>query len=282
MQVIERLAELDGAFDAVLCDIWGVVHGGGQVFAPVPPLLRALREQGIPVALLSNVPRASAVMPQMLLRHGLSEDAYDAVVTSGDVTRSELARRAPGPVHRLGRENDTSLWQGLGLEFSALGPARFVAIAGLRTGEHPDDYLPALRAASVRDLELVCANPDIQVPDGDTLIWTAGSVAQRYALLGGRVIALGKPHQAIYQRARTVLEHAAGRPLDPRRILAIGDGISTDLRGANRSGLLSLLVATGLNKDSLLGASGQVDSGRVDEALTRAGATADYVMAALA
>lgn len=282
MLVIERLAELDGAYDAVLCDIWGVVHGGGQVFAPVPPLLSELRRRGIPVALLSNVPRASSVMPELLERHGLTHDAYDAVVTSGDVTRSELARRAPGPVHRLGRENDTSLWQGLGLKFSALGPARFVAIAGLKPGEHPDDYLPALRAARARDLELVCANPDVQVPDGDRLIYTAGSVAQRYALLGGRVIALGKPDKAVYQRARTVLEHAAGRQLEPRRILAIGDGIGTDILGANRSGLLSLLVATGLNETRLLDASGRVDPVRVEAALTKSGTTADYVMTSLA
>jgi HAD superfamily hydrolase (TIGR01459 family) len=281
-RTIDGLADLDGRFDALLCDIWGVVHNGGAVHPGVAEALTAVRRSGRPVVLVSNVPRASSTIPRTLLRRGLPDDAYDAIVTSGDATRQELARRSPGPVHRLGRETDTSLWEGLGLEFTGLGPARFLAMAGLLPGQHPDDYGSVLRAAHVRDLELVCANPDLQVPDGAGLAWCAGSVAQRYAALGGRVVMSGKPEAAIYARARSVIDGVAGRSVAAARILAVGDGIGTDVRGANRSGLTCLFIATGLNGDTLLDATGAADPVLVQRALSAAGARADYVMTSLA
>jgi HAD superfamily hydrolase (TIGR01459 family) len=281
VRTIDRLDELLGDFDAILCDIWGVVHDGLGVHAGVPEALRDARSAGLPVVLLSNVPRPYHSILPGLRALGLPDDAYDAVVTSGDVTRAELARRSPGPAHRLGRDTDSSLWEGLGLELSALGPARFIAIAGLRPGEHPDDYLPALRAARVRDLELVCANPDVQVPDGGQVIWAAGAVAQRYAGLGGRVVAPGKPDRAVYARAASVIERLLGRAVQARRILAIGDGIITDVRGANRSGLTCLFVASGLNGTALLDQQGQPDPELVTHALRAAGTHADFVTSRL-
>jgi HAD superfamily hydrolase (TIGR01459 family) len=232
--------------------------------------------------MLSNVPRPASAIPDSLRRLGLPDEAWDAVVTSGDVTRTELARRSPGPVHRLGRDTDTALWAGLGLEFTGLSAARFLAMAGLRgPGETPADYETVLRAARARDLELVCANPDVQVPSGGGLLWCAGAVAREYALLGGRVIMAGKPHAPIYQRARDLLDRRARRHVPRSGILALGDGIATDIVGANRMGLDSVFIATGINGDALL-SNGHLDVGRAGAALEAAGARATYVMERLA
>lgn len=277
----ESLAELIGDYDAIVCDIWGVVHDGRTVLPGAPAALRAARAAGLPVVLVSNVPRTSLTVPDALRRVGVPDDAWDAIVTSGDVTRAELARRSPGPVHRIGRETDASLWSGLGLEFSGMGPARFMAIAGLDPDEEPDDYDGVLRRARARDLELVCANPDIQVPAGPGLAWTAGSVAVRYRVLGGRVVAPGKPEGAIYERVRSVVDRLRGRATPAGRILAIGDGIPTDVRGANRAGMDCLFVATGLNRDTLLAGDGRPDLGKVQAALAAAGARAKHVLAEL-
>ncbi len=277
MQQLTSLRELDERYDAILCDIWGVLHDGETLFAGVAELLVGLRGAGKVVVLVSNVPRPGWTLPRHLDALGLPAEAYDAIVTSGDVIRPELARRAPGPVHRLGRSGDEGLWDGLGLEFGPIGQAQVLAIAGLRAGETPADYADALRRARARDLTMLCANPDIQVQSGDGLAWCAGAIARDYGLLGGRVIQTGKPHAPIYARAREAVDRVAGRSVPQDRLLAIGDGIGTDIVGANRAGIDSVFVATGMQGDSLL-TEGRVDLPRAEAALTAAGARATYVL----
>jgi HAD superfamily hydrolase (TIGR01459 family) len=283
---IEDLRALSGRYDALLCDVWGVIHDGRTLFPGVADALRGARADGISVVLLTNVPRPASTMPRALARLGFPPDAWDAVVTSGDAIRTELARRAPGPVHRIGRETDEGLWEGLGLRFADLDQARFLAIAGLRgADDSPQAYAAVLGAARQRDLELVCANPDIQVQVGARLQWSAGAVAAAYEALGGRVVQAGKPHPAIYEQAFEVLAGLVGPGLSRDRVLAIGDGIATDVLGANRQGLDSLFIATGMHGDSLLvggSAGGDVDLDQVHRALGRAGVRATYVLPRLA
>jgi HAD superfamily hydrolase (TIGR01459 family) len=282
MHPIGSLAEVADGYDALLCDVWGVIHDGRTVFPGVADTLRGVRARGVVVVLLTNVPRPSSTMPGALARLGFPDDAWDAIVTSGDAIRVELARRAPGPVHRIGRDSDEGLWDGLGLRFTELDEARFLAIAGLRgPSDSPEAYLTVLRAARVRDLELVCANPDVRVQVGDQLVWSAGAVADEYAALGGRVVQAGKPHAAIYARAFEVLDGVAGRAVPRDRVLAVGDGVGTDLLGANRQGIDSLFIATGMHGSSLLSGS-RLDEARVGAALARGGVSATYAMARLA
>ncbi len=283
MRVIGSLDEVAGEYDAVLCDVWGVVHDGQDVYPGAARALRRARAAGLAVVLVTNMPRPSTTMPQALARMDFPDDAWDAIVTSGDVIRAELALRAPGPVHRLGRRTDRGLWDDLGLTFvEDLSEAGFVAIAGLRgRADSPGAYAAELQQARARDLELLCANPDLQVRTGGVLTWCAGSVAHEYAAMGGRVVQGGKPHPPIYQRAREVLDGLVGRPVPRERILAIGDGIGTDLLGANRQGLDALFIAGGMHGDALLDASGGVDRARVDAALATGGVTATYVVPAL-
>jgi HAD superfamily hydrolase (TIGR01459 family) len=279
VQTIGSIAELADRYDAVLCDVWGVLHDGIQVFPGAPDALIELRRAGVSVVLLTNMPRPSAVVPGALHRLGFPDDAWDAIVTSGDAIRGELARRAPGPVLRLGRDADHALWEGLGLEFvEDLASARFLAIAGLhRPDETPDAYAAILRAARDRDLELLCANPDVQIMSGGELRWCAGAVAEVYAAIGGRVVQAGKPHALIYDRALEVLGAVAGRAIPLERILAIGDGPGTDLLGANRQGLDALFIASGIHGESLLDGD-EVAVPRAEQLLADAGVTATYVM----
>jgi HAD superfamily hydrolase (TIGR01459 family) len=274
---IRSILELTDRYDALLCDVWGVVHDGRAVFPGVLDVLAELRAGGTRIVMVSNVPRTGATVGQELTELGVPVEAWDALVTSGDVTRAELARRSPGPLHRLGRDTDASLWEGLGLTFTSLGEAKFVAMAGLHPGEDPDTYLPALRKARARDLELLVANPDLKVQAGDQLQWCPGSVGQRYAGLGGRVLQTGKPYAPIYERALAEVQRAAHRAIARPRILAVGDGIGTDIVGANRVGMDSLFIATGINGESLL-AGGEVDVARAEAVLEAAHARATYVM----
>jgi HAD superfamily hydrolase (TIGR01459 family) len=279
VQSIGAVRELVGRYDAVLCDVWGVLHDGRSVFPGAPDALIELRRAGVAVVLLTNMPRPSVVVPAALDRLGFPDDAWDSIVTSGDAIRGELARRAPGPVLRLGRDADHALWEGLGLEFVGnLGAARFLAIAGLhRHGETPDAYATILRAARDRDLELLCANPDVQIMSAGELRWCAGAVAEAYAAIGGRVVQAGKPHAPIYDRAFEALGAVVGRAIPRERVLAIGDGPGTDLLGANRQGLDALFIASGIHGASLLDGQ-EVAVPRAEQLLADAGVTATYVM----
>ncbi len=279
MRSIEAIRELAGQYDAVLCDVWGVVHDGRSVVPGAADALIGLRAAGVKVVLLTNMPRPSSEVPAALGRLGFPDDAWDAIVTSGDAIRGELARRAPGPVLRLGRDRDRALWDGLGLEFvDDLDHARFAAIAGLRTPEEtPADYATILSAAKERDLELLCANPDVQIMSGGSLRWCAGAVADSYSAQGGRVVQAGKPHAAIYDRAFEVLAAVAAGVIPRERVLTIGDGPATDLLGANRQGLDSLFIASGIHGDSLLDGD-EVNIPRALATLDDAGVSATYVL----
>lgn len=280
MRTIKSLADLTGQYDALLCDVWGVLHDGVVAYPDAVAALRRARAAGVVVVLVTNMPQPHPVMPTALAKVGVPRDCWDEVVTSGDLIRDELAVRAPGPVRELGRTHGRALWAGLGLRFvDALADAQFLAIAGLeRAEQEPDEYLPELRAARARDLELLCANPDLQVRSGGELRWVAGAVADLYEQLGGRVVQAGKPYPPIYDRARAIIGELAGRELSDSRILAIGDGIGTDLLGANRQRLDSLFVACGMNGNTLLDGAGRVDRARAGAALADGGATATYAL----
>jgi HAD superfamily hydrolase (TIGR01459 family) len=176
-------------------------------------------------------------------------DAYDAIVTSGDVTRDEIAKRPGARVFHLGPARDHPNYEGLGVALVELERAELVVCTGLYddTKETPDDYRELLEQIGARRLTMICANPDIVVERGRDLVWCAGALAERYALLGGEVIYAGKPYAPIYE---TALAHAAkgrGRAAGPARVLAIGDGVRTDLKGAAAAGLDCLFVLHGIH-----------------------------------
>lgn len=280
---IASIDEIADRYDAVFCDVWGVLHNGRRAYPAACAALQRLRRAGKHVILITNVPKPRGPIPAQLDRAGVPRDAWDAIVTSGDAIRLELTQRAPGPMFKIGPDDyDRALWEGLGLDQAPLSEAAFVAISGLnRDDETPADYADVLRQAKARELDLVCANPDIVVQFGDRLIWCAGAVAQDYEKIGGRVIMAGKPHAPIYELAQQELIAIAQRTVDPVRILCIGDGVPTDIAGANAQKLDSLFIASGMHGEALW-TDGALDPAKVDTALAVESVRATYVMAALA
>lgn len=282
MQTIFSLESVIDCYDAILCDVWGVIHNGRRIFPNAAAALTQARNAGKYVVLLTNVPKPRGPIPGQLDRLGFPRAAYDAIVTSGDAIRAELAKRAPGPMYKIGPAHDLSLWEGLGLTQSELAQASFIGISGLnRDNEKPEDYAAILREARARNLELLSANPDIVVRVGDQLIWCAGAIARDYAAIGGRVVMAGKPHAPIYELAYAELAALAGGAIDKSRILCIGDGVGTDVTGANAQNLDCLFIASGMHGEALW-SDGELDPTKVEAALADERARATYVMTELA
>lgn len=245
LELIDGVGALAERYDALLCDAWGVIHNGVELFPGAAEAMLRFREGGRAIIILTNAPRPSSVIPAQLDRLGLPRDAYDAVVTSGDATRAEIERRLPASAYRIGPEKDDPLFEGLPVKFSPLEEAGFIICTGLRDDhrEAPEDYQDLLEQAAARALPMVCANPDIVVNWGGRLIWCAGALAEIYAGLGGEVVYGGKPHAPIYRLAMERTADVLGRRPEKSRVLAIGDGAKTDIEGANRQGVDAIFVA---------------------------------------
>ena len=284
------LSELRDRYDALLCDVWGVIHNGRERFPAACEALTRCNQQGGPngdkhVVLISNSPRPASDVVAQLDRLGVPRDSWKAFVTSGDATRAELARRAPGPAWVIGPERDWPLSEGLGLD-SAHGAAdaAFISVTGPVDDETetPEDYRDRLAAGAARGLELICANPDRVVQRGDRLIYCGGSLADLYESLGGRVTMAGKPFGPIYELAIDEGERLLGRPVDRSRVLCIGDGVVTDVLGANRQALDCLFIAQGIHGDAARGPDGRLDPARAAELLKAETTWARYAMLDLA
>ena len=258
---IDGLADISDRYDAILCDIWGVVHNGLAAFPSASDALAAYRRRGGTVILITNAPRPSAPVRRQLLKLGVRPDAFDGVATSGDVTIGLIVERIDEPVLHIGPDRDLSLFEAAGEAAGrpprrvGLEEAQYALCTALRDDvtETLDDYEAELRAMAGRALPLVCANPDIVIHRGETLIYCAGALAARFEALGGEVVYAGKPHPPIYRRALALAEAARGRPVDTRRALAVGDGMKTDIAGAARAGLDALLVTRGIHRTALHG-----------------------------
>jgi len=282
--LLAGLADAADAYDVLLCDVWGVIHNGREHFpAAVAALQRFAVERG-PVILISNAPRpAKDVLPQ-LAALGVPSSAWSSFVTSGDATRAVLAPLAPGPAWALGPERDAPLYAGLGLSFSAPDDAAFIACTGPVDDERetPEDYRARLAACARRGLTMICANPDRVVQRGDRLIFCGGALADLYASLGGAVIMAGKPFAPIYDLALAEAATQLGRPADRSRVLCIGDGLPTDVRGAADQQLDCLFIAAGIHRNEVSGADGSLSPALAADRLSQDGLHARYLMGALA
>lgn len=279
---IADLGAIAPRYDALLCDVWGVVHDGRSPFLPACEALMRFRAERGPVIMVSNSPRPSSGIPPQFAQIGVPDGICDAIVTSGEVTRHELAARAPGRVFKLGPERDERIYDGLELQPVDLEQADFISCTGLfdDRSEQPEDYRGLLARGAERGLVMVCANPDLVVHVGDALVPCAGALAAIYRELGGTVVMAGKPHRPIYDLAFANLAELTGAAPDPARVLAVGDGAATDLAGAAAAGVDGMFIAGGIHRDALA-ADGSLDAAAVARELARAGTQARWAAAAL-
>jgi HAD superfamily hydrolase (TIGR01459 family) len=256
--LLSGLSEVADRYDVVLCDVWGVVHNGRKSFAAACDALVRYQAGHGPVILITNAPRPNAPILDQLDGLGVPRAAWTRVVTSGDATRELLVERAPGPIYKLGPERDWPLYDGLELREAPLEDAASICCTGPfdDDADEPEDYRQAFVGAVARGLEFICANPDIVVQRGDKLIYCAGALAQLYESLGGRVLMAGKPYPTIYQLTLAQAERRLGRAVDRRRVLCIGDGLPTDIRGANAQDLDALFIGGGIHGAEAVGAAG--------------------------
>jgi len=249
---IERFEPLAPDYDALFCDVWGVVHNGIAAFAAACDALQRFRSRGGTAILITNAPRSGAAVGRILDRLGVPRAAYDAITSSGDVTRGIVEARLNQAVFHLGPQRDLSIFAGLDVTFAPLDRADYVVCSGLfdDTTQTPESYRDMLAAMRARSLYMVCANPDIVVERGDTLVYCAGALADAYAALGGEVLYCGKPHAPIYRAALAAAAAARrGRVPERKRVLAIGDSVRTDLAGATAFGLDCMFVTSGIHAE---------------------------------
>jgi len=266
LRFVERLRDLVGGVEVVLSDIWGVVHNGIESFPEACAALHAYRQQGGTVILITNAPRPADSVQRQLRKLGVADETYDAIVSSGDLTRHFVADHPGKKIFWLGPERDSSIYRGLDPVIGPLEQADYIVCTGLFDDEteSAEDYRAMMLQARERQLPLICANPDIVVERGDRLIYCAGAIAELYRELGGEVIFYGKPHRPIYQRAMALAAERSGHSTELSRVLAIGDSVRTDLAGAHGFGIDCLFVTRGIHSEEFEGID-QLDPASVKE-----------------
>jgi len=252
---IERLRDLVDGIDVVLSDIWGVVHNGLEAFPDACEALHKYRSRGGTVILITNAPRPADSVQRQLRKLGIGDETYDAIVSSGDLTRHYVADHPGRKVFWLGPQRDYSIHRGLDPLLAPLQEADYIVCTGLLDDETEtaEDYRGMMMQARERKLTLICANPDIVVERGDRLIYCAGAIAELYRELGGEVIFYGKPHRPIYERAIELAAERQGHAIQLDRVLAIGDSVRTDLAGAHGFGIDCLFVTRGIHAEDFEG-----------------------------
>ncbi|MBO9193193.1 TIGR01459 family HAD-type hydrolase [Rhizobium sp. 16-449-1b] len=280
-QRIENFAEITSHYDAVFCDVWGVLHNGVSPFPKAAAALQAAREAGLTVVLITNSPRIAPLVVDQLRNIGIQDEAYDRIVTSGDVTRGLIAE-GPKKVFLLGPDRDIAIIEGIGVTRVSAEEADCVVCTGFFDDETetPEDYTDMLKAFQARDVPLICANPDLIVERGHKMIPCAGAMAAYYDQLGGKTRIAGKPHKPIYDAVLSVAREMRG-DLKMDRILAIGDGMPTDVRGALDYGLDLLYISGGIHAAEYT-LNGETDEAILTAYLEREKATPKWWMPRLA
>lgn len=277
-QIIASLSEISGNYRAVYCDLWGCLHNGKTPFPAAVAALQAFKAQGGTVLLLTNAPRPKPSVINQLNRLGVPADCYDEVVSSGDAAQYALITGAVGRnIYHIGPEKDLSFFTDFADDLQEtlsnqqainrvpLDQAEGIVVTGPFNDEveTAEDYRATLLYAKTKGLKLLCANPDIVVDMGEKRIYCAGAIAQLYDQMGGESLYFGKPHPPIYDLARRRLADIDG-DINDSEILCIGDGIATDIMGAQSEGLDAVFITGGIAADQFGSDLSNPDKGLLD------------------
>lgn len=262
--ILSSIAPLAVGRTAWLVDIWGVMHNGVTPFLPAADACARFRRGGGTVLLLSNAPRPAASVVEQLDRIGVPREAYDTILTSGDASREMIQRAAEAgrAIGHIGPERDRGLFEGAA-DPVPMAKAQTVVCSGLYDDERetPETYIEILALLKKRGVDMICANPDLTVERGGRIIYCAGALAKAYEDMGGAVAYAGKPYLPVYDLAFERLEALRGTAIPRGEVLAIGDGVGTDIAGAAAAGIDSVYVASGVHA----GPGGRIDASTVAE-----------------
>ncbi len=250
--------ELADAYAGWLCDVWGVLHNGVAAFPAAVDALCRYRAGGGRVILITNAPRQSSEVLPQLAQLGVPDDAFDMTVTSGDVTRKLVEARPDAPLYHLGPARDHAMLRGLKNPMVGLEEAEVCLLTGAVNDETEtaEDYDGQLATMLANNVPVICANPDLVVRRGDRLVICAGAIAQRYDEMGGEVVIAGKPRAPIYEAAMAEMSRILGRPVEKSELLAVGDGLPTDVRGGADNGFDVYFLTAGIHEKELGSMSG--------------------------
>ena len=283
-RIIDSFDEIAERYDAMLCDLWGCYHNGIAPYPEAVAALRRYRARGGIVILLTNAPRPAASVRGFLDRIGAPGDTHDAIMSSGEACQRALVHGTYGRrFHYVGPERDLHMLGDVGLADTPLEEADAILCTGLvdDAAETPEDYDTRIAEWRALGLPLICANPDIVVDRGHERLWCAGAIAERYAAAGGEVVWFGKPHAPTYAETFALLREVAGRDIPRERIVGVGDGIHTDVKGALEQGLGAVFVTGGLAAAETGDDPEHPDPGRLAAWLERAGEAPDYAIGRL-
>ncbi|KNG95040.1 TIGR01459 family HAD-type hydrolase [Pseudaestuariivita atlantica] len=270
-QIISHLSEIGDSYDATFVDLWGCLHNGVTAFPDAVAALQDYRRKGGIVVLLTNAPRQRSEVRKQLKKFNVPDDCWDTITTSGDSARLAMFTGAVGnKVYFIGQPHDQPFFDPLKLVEDPveirqvpLEEAEGIVCCGpFDPYADPDEMRGPLLYAKQKGLKLLCANPDIVVDRGERREWCAGKLAQMYEEMGGQSLYFGKPHPPIYDLARRRLG-AVKQGIPDSRILCIGDGILTDVRGAIGEDLDCLFITGGLAREET-GTDEQPDPEKLD------------------
>lgn len=265
--ILSACGSLLKKYDVLFSDIWGVVHDGVNAIPAANATLPRYRAEGGTVVLITNAPQPVSRVAEILDERGVRRDAWDAIVSSGELALDEIRRQGWRRLHHIGPERRSRpLMSALPELAPDVTTAEAIVCSGLvdDRSETAEDYRPLLEQALQRNLTFVCANPDLHVHVGPDLLPCAGAIAALYESMGGSVVWTGKPHARAYQTAFALAAGLRHGDVSPSRVLAIGDAVRTDLAGAYAAGVEALFIATGIHRDETI-----VDGRISAEALAR-------------
>jgi len=253
--ILAHAGPLLARYQVIFCDVWGVMHNGRTAYAESGEALACFRGQGGTVVLVSNAPVPAEGVERVLEKTGVRRDAWDAIVSSGDITLAHIAEKGYRRLHRIGpASRDSRLFARLPGSDAPLAEADAIVCTGLvdEINHSVETYRPLIEQGTARGLPFVCANPDLVVDVGEKRYLCAGSIAAEYERCGGTVFWAGKPHPSAYRAALKRASALRGAEPERARILAIGDAIRTDLAAAQGMGIDALFIASGIHNDEVL------------------------------
>ncbi|MEM7774319.1 MAG: TIGR01459 family HAD-type hydrolase [Pseudomonadota bacterium] len=266
--ILMRAADLLARYDVVFCDVWGVVHNGRTAYVDGCAALERFRAAGGTVVLVSNAPRSGPTVAEILADKDVPTTSWDDIVSSGEIARAHTLAQGYTAVHHIGPDRDLDVFDNLTVARVPLSAAQAIFATGLidDQNETGEDYRAMLKPARERGLSFICANPDLVVDVGGTLLPCAGSIATVYESMGGPVFWAGKPHASAYHMAHRAAQRLRGTSVSKDRILAIGDAVRTDIAGASQYGIESLFIGQGIHREAVM-PTGELECDALDTLL---------------